>query len=47
MEQILKSAGITKAELARVLAELIKHDPAVRGAVMQVAYNTPGIMVEY
>jgi hypothetical protein len=47
MEQILKAAGIEKAELAKLMAELIKSDPEVRGAVMQVAYNTPGIMVEY
>ena len=47
MEQILKAAGIEKAELAKMIAELIKHDPEVRGAVMQVACDTPGIMVEY
>ena len=47
MEQVLKAAGIEKAELAKMIAEVIKHDPMVRGAVMQVAYNTPGIMVEY
>ena len=47
MEQILKAAGIKKAELAKMIAELIKHDPDVRGAVMQIAYNTPGIMVVY
>ena len=47
MEQILKAAGIGKAELAKLMAELIKNDPEVRGAVMQAAYNTPGIMVEY
>jgi hypothetical protein len=47
MEQILKAAGMEKAELAKLMAELIKTDPEVRGAVMQVAYNTPGIMVEY
>ena len=47
MEQVLKTTGIEKTELAKMIAELIKHDPVVRGAVMQVAYNTPGIMVEY
>ena len=47
MEQILKLAGMEKADLARLMAELIKKDPEVRGAVMQVAYSTPGIMVEY
>ena len=47
MEQTLKAAGMEKAELAKLMAELIKNDPEVRGAVMQVAYNTPGIMVEY
>ncbi|MDM8005426.1 MAG: hypothetical protein QUV05_04645 [Phycisphaerae bacterium] len=47
MEQVLKAAGMEKAELAKLMAELIKNDPEVRGAVMQVAYNTPGIMVEY
>ena len=47
MEQVLKTTGIEKAELAKILAELIKHDPEVRGAVMRVAYDTPGIMVEY
>ena len=47
MEQILKAAGIEKVELAKLIAELIKNDPEVRGAVMQVAYSTPGIMVEY
>ena len=47
MEQIVKGAAIEKAELAKLMAELIKNDPEVRGAVMQVAYNTPGIMVEY
>jgi|GEM_PF-6975958 len=30
-----------------MLVELIKHDPQVRGAVMQCAYDTPGIVVEY
>ena len=47
MEQVLKAAGMEKAELAKLMAELIKNDPEVRSAVMQVAYNTPGIMVEY
>jgi len=47
MRQILKAAGMEKAELAKLMAELIKNDPEVRGAVMQVAYNTPGIMVGY
>ena len=47
MEQILRAAGMEKAELAKLMAELIKNDPEVRGAVMQVAYNTPGVMVEY
>ena len=47
MEQVLKTTGIEKAELAKMVAELIEHDPKVRSAVMQVAYNTPGIMVEY
>ena len=47
MEQIVKGAAIEKAELAKLMAELIKNDPEVRGAVMQVAYNTPGIMLEY
>ena len=47
MEQILKAAGMEKAELAKLMVELIKNDPEVRGAVMRVAYNTPGIMVEY
>ncbi len=42
----MKAAGIEKAELAKMMVELIKSDPKVRGAVMQVAYNTPGIMVE-
>jgi hypothetical protein len=47
LEQILKAAGMEKTELAKLMAELIKNDPEVRSAVMQVAYNTPGIMVEY
>jgi hypothetical protein len=47
MEQIVKAVGIDKAELARLVVELIKHDPGVRRAVAQVAYSTPGIMVEY
>ena len=47
MEQASKRIEIDKVALAKVLVELIKHDPEVRGAVMQVAYNTPGIMVEY
>ena len=46
MEQIVKGVGIEKAELAKLMAELIRNDPEVRGAVMQAAYNTPGIMVE-
>jgi len=36
-----------KTELARVIAELIKNDPEVRGAVMRVAFDTPGNVVEY
>ncbi len=36
MEQVLKTTGIEKAELAKKIAELIKHDPEVRGAVMQM-----------
>lgn len=47
LEQAVKVAGIEKAELAKMVADLIRHDPEVRGAVMQVAYDTPGIMVEY
>ena len=47
MEQTSKGAEIDKVELAKVMAELIKQDPKVRGAVMQAAYDTPGIMVEY
>ena len=47
MEQISKAAGIDKVELAKVIAELIRHDPEVRGAVMRVAFDTPGIVVEY
>ena len=47
MEQILKAAGMERGELAKLMAELIRNDPEVRGAVMQVAYNTPGLMVEY
>ena len=47
MEQVLKGAAVEKTELAKLMTDLIKNDPEVRGAVMQVAYNTPGIMVEY
>ncbi len=47
MEQVLSIGEIEKQELAKVIVELIKHDPQVRGAVMRVAYDTPGITVEY
>jgi hypothetical protein len=47
MEQVLKTREIDKQELAKMLVELIKHDPQVRSAVMQCAYDTPGVVVEY
>ena len=47
MEQVLKGAAIDKAELAKLIVELINNDPEVRGAIMDVAYSMPGLIVEY
>lgn len=47
MQQAIALNEADTEQLAAVIVELIKRHPKVRSAVMECAYNTPGLMTEY